>query len=149
MSTTPANPTLQNMLDRANPNELEEILKSVPLGTLLTPLKRVFTGLVDVETLDLVATADDDDNDQLAALLVTHLQVVTATEALAVGAYMTADIGATMQWPPGGADAQPGICRLSDDGKTLTFKAASNITAITIHYIPRVADMTAQIPPSP
>ncbi len=137
MSTTlTQNTTPQNELDRANPNTMADILRLMKLGTMLTPLKRVFTGLTAAAAFDLTAidatgeTTGPSNPNRLAALSVTTLRVVTGAT---VGPRVVTDAGGT----PGAPGASgPGITTLSDDGKTLTFEAAT-VTAFTIEYIPR------------
>lgn len=137
-------PTLQQMLNNADPNQLADALRLVQLGTILTPLKRVFTGLASSATQNLTAidatgeTTGVSNPNRLAALSVTALRVVTGGTT---GPRVVTDAGGTAGAP--GANG-PGIALLSDDGTTLTFEAP--ITAFTIEYIPRAAkSMTAAI----
>lgn len=127
--TTTATITVQAALDKADPNEVADLLRLMKLGTMLTPLKRAFTGLTSGTSFDLTAidgtgeTTGPSNPNRLAALIVGTLRVVTGT---ATGPRQVTDSGGT---------ATTAVAKISDDGKTLTFEAA--ITAFTIEYVPR------------
>lgn len=147
--TTTARSTLKSALDLARPGQLEVILAKMKLGTMLTPLKRVFTGLTASATADLTAIDGTDETvgasntNRLAALAVTYLRVDASGTAASVGSYVVGPPTATLLIPPGGANTAVGVARLSDDGKTLTFP--NTITGFTIQYIPRSSvDMTSE-----
>ncbi len=136
--------TNKSALDQARPGQLEDILRQVKLGTMLTPLKRTFTGLTSAASFDLTLidgtgeTTGISNPNRLAALSVTNLRV-TAGTALA-GPRTVGDTGTTVT-APAGANGLPGVAKISDDGKTLTFDAA--ITAFVVTYIPRAGlDLT-------
>lgn len=137
-------PTLQSELNNARPDQLADVLRMIGLGNILTPLKRVFTGLTSSATQNLTqidATGEVvgiSNPNRLAALSVVALRTVTGGTT---GPRIVTDAGGTAGAP--GANG-PGIALLSDDGTTLTFEAA--ITAFTIEYIPRsLVSMTAAI----
>lgn len=122
-------------LDQANPNKLADALAKVQLGTLLTPLKRVFTGLTaalsfDLTTIDGTGEVVGSSNPlRLAALMVGPLRVTAG--AATAGVRTVGDVDAT---------PSATVATISDDGKTLTFEA--NVTAFVVEYIPRsAADM--------
>lgn len=134
--------SLQSALDKANPNELADLLRKVKLGTVLTPLKRTFTGLTAAASYDLTAldasgeTVGAANPKRLAMLALLNLSVVTATTASCQGVYVLADpaqtkISATNK-------TVVGVAWISDDGKTLTFPTA-DVTAFTIEYLPRAS----------
>lgn len=145
MTTTIA-PTLKNELDNARPDEIADVLRLMKLGTMLTPLKRVFTGLTGAATYDLTAldatgeTTGVANPNRLAALVIHSLVVVTATTANTQGVYVVGDTSITLISPTN--KTVVGTAKISDDGKTLTFPSA-DVTAFTIEYMPRSAvDMT-------
>jgi hypothetical protein len=137
--TTTVRPTLKAALDKAQPHILSDVLAKVKLGTMLTPLKRAFTGLSAAASFDLTAidatgeTAGASNPNRLAALSVIALRIVTSGTAASVGAYVVTDTGGTAVTTDTGA--RVGIAKISDDGKTITFP--NTVTAFTIEYMPR------------
>lgn len=135
--------TLQKELDDANPTTLADALRQVRLGTLLTPLKRVFTGLTAAAAFDLTAidgtgeVVGAGNPNRLPALITHTLRVTASGTAASLGTYIAGDAGATPIIPPGGASAAVGVATISDDGKTLTFP--NTITGFVVEYIPRAA----------
>ncbi len=141
MTTTIA-PTIQLALDKANPNQVADLLRKIKLGTMLTPLKRTFTGLTAAAAFDLTlidgtgeTPANSNNVNRMAALLVGTLRVTASGTAGSVGTYQVSDTGGTPLVPPGGASAAVGVATISDDGKTITFP--NTITAFVIEYLPR------------
>lgn len=144
-TTTTKSRSLALVLNESNPNEIASALQKLALGTLLTPLKRTFTGLTGAATYDLTAidgtgeivgTANPN---RLPALAITSLRVTAATTATVVGAYGTTDIGGNVVSPA--THTIMGVALLSDDGKSLTF-ASADVTAFVIEYIPRTMSTT-------
>jgi len=138
--------TLQKVMDQGVPGQVESALQKAKLGTMLTPLKRAFTGLTAAAAFDLTAidgtgeTTGASNPKRLAALAVGTLRVTASGTANSVGSYAIGDTGATPVSPTAGANV--GLATISDDGKTLTF--LTTVTAFIIEYIPRAgADMTA------
>lgn len=120
--------SLKDALDQANPNRVADALAKAKLGTILTPLKKTYTGLASAAAHDLTDAAHGSGP---AALSVATLRV-TAGAAAAGARYMT-DAGGT---------ASSTVALLSDDGKTITFEGT--VTAFVIEYIPRSnTDMTS------
>ena len=144
--TATAASTLQTTLDKGNPNLVGDCARKMHLGTMLTPLKRTFTGLTAAAAFDLTAidgtgeTVGTSNANRLAALAVGTLRVTASGTANSVGAYAVSDVGATPVSPTAGANV--GLATLSNDGKTVTF--LTTVTAFIIEYIPRsFTDMTA------
>jgi len=139
--TTTAAKTVAVVLDAANPNDLPDALQQVKLGTLLTPLKRTFTGLTGT-TCVLTAvdgtgeTSGATNPNRMAALRVNTLRVTAVTASTDTGSYIVGDVSST------GVTANDstvvGIATISDDGKTLTFPNG-DATAFVIEYIPRAS----------
>lgn len=130
--------TIGQQLDKANMNNLADILSRVKLGKMLTPLKRVFTisasASLNLTTTDAAGeTVGPANPNRLAALAVVALRVVASGTAASVGAYVVTDAGGTAVTTDTGA--RVGIAKLSDDGKTLTFP--NTVTQVTVEYIPR------------
>ena len=122
-STTTKTLTVKDALDQADPNQLPDALSKVKLGTLLTPINKHFTALASVDTLTL----------DPPALYVESVRVVDGG-GTGEGSYLTSDDDATA------SDASnlngPGVCKISDDGATLTFASAVIVEAI-VQYIPK------------
>jgi len=144
--TKTANPSLQTALDQGLITELADLLKLMKLGTMLTPLKRTFTGLTGAATYDLTAldatgeTVGAANTNRVPALVIHSLVVVTATTANTQGVYVVGDPSITLVSPTN--KTVVGTAKISDDGKTLTFPTA-DVTAFTIEYMPRsLTDMT-------
>lgn len=139
--TATAKRTIQTVADEANPNNVADILKMAKLGTLLTPLKRTFTGLTAAASFDLTAidgtgeTVGPSNPKRLAALVVANLRITASGTATSLGVYVAGDVGASMIVPPGGAGLAVGVARISDDGKTITFP--NTVTGFTITYLPK------------
>lgn len=145
MTTTIA-PTLKNELDNARPDEIADVLRLMKLGTMLTPLKRVFTGLTGAATYDLTAldatgeTTGVSNPNRCALRHLVSLRVVTATTASVAGTYIFTDIAGDLISAT--THTVVGAARISDDGKSITFPSA-DVTAFTIEYLPRSnVDMT-------
>lgn len=154
MTTTKAR-TLKDVLNAANPNDLPDALERTNLGTLLDPLKRVFTGLTAAASFDLTAidgsgeTAGATNPNRLPMLCGHYLRVDASGTAASVGNYIVGPPTSTLLIPPGGANVAVGVARISDDGKTITFP--NTVTGFTISYIPRAvlaADLAADFAPS-
>lgn len=142
--TTSVTDTVQAELDKADPNTLADVLRLIKLGTMLTPLKRTFTGLTSAAAFDLTAidgtgeTAGASNPNRLALLDCRTLRVTAG--AATAGSRALTDAGGT----PGAPGANgPGVATISDDGKTITFEAG--VTGFVIEYVPRAStSMTAQ-----
>ena len=145
-STTTADVTLQQILNRANPNQLNAGLLKVKLGNVLGPVKVVVTGLTAASAIDITSAAvraaatitglDRAAEDNLPAInLVKTLRITASGTSASLGAYIVTDAGGTAIVPPGGASAAVGVALLSDDGKTITFP--NTVTAFVLEYMPR------------
>lgn len=135
--TATANTTLKSALDKGNPNQIGDIFAKMKMGTMMTPLKRTFTGLVSAASFDLTAidatgeTTGVANPNRVAAQQVATLRVTAG--AAAAGARAVSDSGAT---------PSASLATISDDGKTVTFEAG--VTAFVITYSPRSnVDMNA------
>lgn len=151
--TTTAQSTIKSILDLAPPDELADALRLMGLGTMLTPLKRTFTGLtaaaaIDITTIDGSGeTVGAGNGNRLPCLVGKTLRVTASGTAASVGSYILSDTGGTPTLPTGGASAGVGIATLSDDGKTVTFP--NTITAFVMEYVPQSKTvMTTAFPPA-
>jgi hypothetical protein len=116
MSTTVLPQTLEIGLSQANPGFLADALRKVDLGSMLYQ---------QVETIT-----------QSAATTVTLAKpafgpagvCVRVTGGVSLGAYLVVDSGGIAV----NVGSEIGVCKLSDDGLTLTF--ASNVTACRVVY---------------
>lgn len=153
--TTTATETVQRVMDKANPNLLADACRKVKFGKMATVVKAVFTGLTDVAAQDITTAAAKAaatitginlDSDEMLPPIGHLLTLRTSAGTLAVhGSHTLTDANGTALVPNA---AYPGVAKISDDGKTLTFQAG--VTAFEIHYIPRPAlDVSAnQFAPS-
>lgn len=156
MSTTATSKrSLKTVLDEANPNEIADAIRKLRLGTMLTPLKRVFTGLTAAAAFDLTAidasgeTTGVNNPNRLPALVVHALEGVTESSGTASkGTYVIGVHGVSTTVDPTNSTVA-GVATLSDDGKTITFPEA-DVTGFTIIYLPRTvsaAEMAADFAP--
>lgn len=129
MSTDTAVTTLKIALDRAHQGDLGPLLALIKPGTMMTPIKETITLATVSATIDLTVKSAA----LLAADRIRTLRVsdVTGGTSARVGSYVVTDAAGTPLDPQ--ADS-PGVCTLSDDGKTLTF--AGTVKAIVITYYP-------------
>jgi hypothetical protein len=146
-ATATAVDTLKNATDQAEPGDLPDALRLMKLGTMLTPLKRTFTGLTAAAAFDLTLidgtgeTAGVANANRVAALAIATLRVTASGTANSVGSYAISDTGGTPVSPTAGANV--GLATISDNGKTVTFP--TTVTAFVIEYVPRSnTDMTAR-----
>lgn len=109
--------TLKSALNRANPNTLADVLALIDLGTILDP--KVVTVAQSAAT---TITLDP------PALSPGVCQARVTGGAAAAGVRHVSDAGAT---------PSATVCKLSADGKTLTFEA--NVTGAVVSYVPRPA----------
>lgn len=142
MPVTPADVTLQQVLNKANLNQLATILQKMKLGNMLNPVKVVVVGLTAAAAIDITTAAvraastitglERDTGDSLPAILSVTALRVTGVGTGALGARSVTDAGGTADAP--GTNG-PGTALLSDDGKTLTFEGT--VTGFVLEYIPR------------
>jgi len=116
MSTTVLPQTLELGLSQANPGFLADALRKVDLGSML--YKQVETITQSAATTVTLAKP------AFAPAGVT----VRVTGGVSLGAYLVVDSGGIAV----NVGAEIGVCKLSDDGLTLTF--ASNVTACKVVY---------------
>lgn len=143
--------TFKSALNAARPGQLEDIFSKMKLGTMLAPLKRVFTAITASATTDLTAldgtgeTVGAGNLLRLPALCVMYLRLDASGTAASVGNYVVGPPTSTLLIPPGGANVAIGCARISDDGKVITWP--NTITGFTIWYIPQSSvDLTIAQP---
>lgn len=142
MPPTPSDVTLQEVLNKANLNQLPTAFQKMKLGNMLSPVKVVVVGLTAAAAIDITSAAvraastitglERETSDNLPAILSVTALRVTGVGTGATGARMVTDAGGTAGAP--GANG-PGIALLSDDGATLTFEGT--VTGFVLEYIPR------------
>lgn len=146
MSTTEFDIRLRNQMNNGDPAQIATVARKVNLGTMLSEIKVVVTGLtaaaaIDVTTAAVKAAATITGmtlltGENLPAIgFVRNLRVTASGTAGSLGTYGISDASGTAIVPPGGASAALGIATLSDDGKTLTFP--NTITAFVLTYYPK------------
>lgn len=123
--------TLQEVLDVANPNLVADALQKIALGTVMQLQKETISqSAADTITLAKAAFGP----------AMVHVRV-TAGGASTVGKYVVSDAGGVAVV----VGAEIGVCKLSNDGLTLTFAAGSNITAAEISYMAAPASDLASL----
>lgn len=125
--------TIGTELNRADPNNLPDMIRKVALGDLLTVQEW------DSGTITASATITPPGG----CLLVQSVQVVTSGTAASVGHYHPGNNGSTPLLPPGGANVAVGICAVSADGTTITLP--NTITRAIVRYIKRPALVTSTV----
>jgi len=156
MTTTSADVTKQQELNRGKPDKIATVFQAMKLGNMLAgSVKVTAAALAPAATFDITTAAvraastisglDRESSDNLPPIMVVKTLRVTASgTANSVGSYIVSDAAGTALTPTAGANV--GIALLSDDGKSLTFP--STVTAFVIEYVPRPAvDITSSLYP--
>ena len=113
--------TLEEVINASNLNLLADALAKAGLGTVLALQKEsIVQAAADTITLSKAAFGP----------AMVHVRV-TAGGASTLGAYLVSDSGGVAVV----VGAEIGVCKLSDDGLTLSFAAGSNITAAQVSYM--------------
>jgi hypothetical protein len=121
MSTAILPQTLELGLSQANPGFIADALRKVDLGSFFKLQKETITQAA----ADTVVLSK-------AAFGPAMIQVrVTAGAGSALGSYLVADAAGAVV----AVGTEVGVCKLSDDGLTLTFASGSNITACVVSYL--------------
>lgn len=143
MSSTTAELTYQQWLNRANLNLLPTIFQKMKLGNMLSPVKVTVASLGATATPDITSAAvlaaasaisglERETGDRLPAILAVKTLRVTAVGTGATGPRIVTDSGGTAVAPSSGI---AGVALISADGTTLTFEGT--VTGFVIEYIPR------------
>ena len=119
--TTSVPQTLELGLTQANPGFIADALRKVDLGSFFKLQKESITQSA-ADSVSLAKAA--------FGPAMVHVRV-TAGGASTLGAYLVSDAGGVAVK----VGAEIGVCKLSDDGLTLTFAATSNITACVVSYL--------------
>lgn len=156
MTTTSADVTKQQELNRGKPDKIATVFQAMKLGNMLAgSVKVTAAALAPAATFDITTAAvraastisglDRESSDNLPPIMVVKtLRVTASSTANSVGSYIVSDAAGTALSPTAGANV--GIALLSDDGKSLTFP--STVTAFVIEYVPRPAvDITSSLYP--
>lgn len=136
MATTDKPQTLQQILSKANPNDICDALRAVDLGLKHAVIKVAFAGLTSAASFDITTAASK------AAATITGITLDTGVNLPAIGKIITLRVvtgtatGHRNVTDVGGT-ASTTLATISDDGKTITFEAV--ITAFTLTYEPRSA----------
>ncbi len=121
MTTAILPQTLELGLTQANPGFIADALRRVDLGSFFKLQKETITQ----SAADTVVLSK-------AAFGPAMVQVrVTAGAGSALGSYLVADAAGAVV----AVGTEVGVCKLSDDGLTLTFASGSNITACVVSYL--------------
>lgn len=156
MTTTSADVTKQQELNRGRPDKIATVFQAMKLGNMLAgSVKVVATGLSPAATFDITTAAvraastitglDRESSDNLPAIMVVKtLRCTASATANSVGTYAVGDAGSTALTPTAGANV--GLALLSDDGKSITFP--TTVTAFVLEYVPKPAvDITTALYP--
>jgi hypothetical protein len=121
MSTAILPQTLELGLSQANPGFLADALRKIDLGSFFKLQKETITQ----SSANTVVLSK-------AAFGPAMVQVrVTAGAGSALGSYLVADAAGAVV----AVGTEVGVCKLSDDGLTLTFASGSNITGCVVSYL--------------
>jgi len=126
-STTTKVNTLKEVLTRSLPGEVEDALRKVDIGAMLSPIKKTFTSLASSATHDITDAAHGSSS---AAMGIFVLRVTAG--AASAGLRQVGDAGAT---------PSATVATLSDDGKTITFE--TTVTGFIVEYLARPATDTS------
>lgn len=144
MTTNTKIQTLQEALEKAEPNTLADALRKLGFSKSQSKVKITVAALtaaaaIDVTTAAVKAAATISgitlaNGENLPAIgKVVSLRVSTSGTANTVGSYAITDDGGTVVSPT--ASANVGLAKLSDDGKTLTFP--TTVTGFVLEYYPK------------
>jgi hypothetical protein len=121
MATSTVPQTLELGLSQANPGFIADALRKVDLGSFFKLQKETITQSA-ANTVVLAKPAFGPAMVQVR---------VTAGASSALGSYLVADAAGAVV----AVGTEVGVCKLSDDGLTLTFASGSNITACVVSYL--------------
>lgn len=143
-TTTPADRTIQNILNTGNLNDLSLVLQKIKLGNVLGTVKVVCASLTAtaapvitgsaVRLASTITGLERGTTENLPPILaVKTLRVTGSGTAGTLGTYGVTDTAGT--GITAAANTVMGVAKLSDDGTTLTF--TTTITDFVLEYIPR------------
>ena len=115
--------TVKTELDRADLNNLADVIRKIGLGSMLE-VQEYDTGTITASATVSIPSP--------GALIVQSARVVTSGTAGSVGSYLVSDSGATLSTPTA-ASTQAGVAKCSADGLTITFP--NTVTRAVIRYI--------------
>jgi hypothetical protein len=137
--------TIRDVLNNSDLNEVADVLKKIKAGNMFSRIKVVAAGLTAAASFDITTAAfkalstitgitlqSDETLPPIGMAL--GLQLTASGTAGSLGTYLLGPVTATPAIPAGGANVTPGVARLSDDGKTITFP--NTVTAFTFIYMP-------------
>lgn len=152
MTTVTKNVDLRDALNSGMPDSIAKAEQAVKRGNMTSLIKVTFAALASAAAQDITTAAAKAAGTisgitlQTGELLPAIGQVLSlrvTAGAAAAGPRVVVDTGGTAGAP--GANG-PGIARISDDGKTLTFEAA--VTGFVLQYYPRAdVALTTEAPP--
>lgn len=143
-TTTPADRTIQNILNTGNLNDLSLVLQKIKLGNVLGTVKVVCASLAAtaapvitgsaVRLASTITGLERGTTENLPPILaVKTLRCTTSGTGTTVGAYGVTDAAGTAV--TANTSTVMGVALLSDDGTTLTFP--TTITGFVLEYVPR------------
>lgn len=149
MTTTTKVDTIQQVLTKADPDQIADALRKVDLGNMLQQKE------YDTGTITAVAAVPLPES----ALAVLSARVVTSGTAASVGTYHVGDSAVTPLLPPGGASTAVGIASaqgitapgagLTGTGPVTTVTFPNTVTRVVFRYIAASkTDITTKFAPS-
>ena len=141
MTTTSADVTKQQELNRGKPDKIATVFQAMKLGNMLAgSVKVTAAALAPAATFDITTAAvraastisglDRESSDNLPPIMVVKTLRVTASgTANSVGSYIVSDAAGTALSPTAGANV--GIALLSDDGKSVAGAAGRVKTRVS------------------
>ncbi len=151
MSTTSSQPTYQSEMNKANPNNLADLIRAMKFGNFAQLVKVTFAALTAAAAIDITTAAAKAAATISGITLATgeNLPPIRNVVGLRVTAVGTGATGPRVVVDSGGTPIAPntyaGHATLSDDGKTLTFEGT--VTGFVLLYEPQSAiDLTGNYP---
>jgi len=152
-TTTTLKDTLQNELDKGQLGTLADVLRLMGYGSMQSMLKVTVASLTAADSIDITTAAvKAAATINVGALRRGQVNLppigrlrfgtvrVTAAASGSTGVWIVTDSGGTAVTVGTGTGVPPiGICKLSDDGKTLTFPTSAAVTGFVIEYFPAPA----------
>jgi len=137
MTSTKIN-TLQEELEKANPNTLADALKMAGIARQLAPIKVTFAGLSASATLDVTSAAARAAATIVGATLEPTERLPPVGDVVACRVTGGAAAAGLRQIGDVGATPSATVATLSDDGKILEFE--DTVTDLVLYYRPRSAN---------
>lgn len=146
MATTTVAETIQETLEKADPNTIPDAFRKMKFARMATVIKVTVAALGATATPNITSAAVKAAATIAGVVLasgenlppigqVLSLRISASGTAGSLGTYAVSDAGGTAIVPPGGASAAVGVALLNDAGTVITFP--NTVTGFVIQYVPR------------